>query len=124
MDSENELSYHQVKTRRFVLDNNHKCQIKRKHSSTHVSLAASAILCRKLCRLFQISSGRDGRASKSGRRPIERTGIGLLITAALRSIKENVRERSQTFANSPSNFDCSRRTFAINRKRILRWYAS
>ena len=27
MDSENEQSYHQVKTRRFVLDNKHKCQI-------------------------------------------------------------------------------------------------
>ena len=56
MDSENEQSYQQVKTRRFVLDNKNKCQIKRNHSSTHVSLAASAILFRKLCRLFQISS--------------------------------------------------------------------
>ena len=83
MDSENEQSYHQVKTRRFVLDNKHKCQIKRNHSSTHVSLTISAILFRKLCRLFQISSGRDGRASKSGRCPIERTGIVLLISAAL-----------------------------------------
>ena len=83
MDSENEQSSHQVKTRRFVLDNEHKCQIKRNHSSTHVSLPASAILFRKLCRLFQISSGRDGRASKSGRRPIERTGIVLPILAAL-----------------------------------------
>ena len=54
LDSENEQSYHQVKTRKFVLDNKHKCQIKKKHSSTHVSLAASAILFRKLCRLFQI----------------------------------------------------------------------
>ena len=72
MDSENEQSYNQVKTRRFVLDNKNKCQITRNHSSTHVSLAASAILFRKLCRLFQISSG---RASKSGRRPIERSGI-------------------------------------------------
>ena len=72
MDSENEQSSHQVKTQRFVLDNKHKCQIKRKHSSTHVSLPASAILFRKLCRLFQISSRRDGRDSKSGRRPIER----------------------------------------------------
>ena len=83
MDSENAQSYHQVKTRRFELDNKHKCQIKRTHSSTRVSLAASAILFRKLCRLFQISSGRDGRASKSGRRPIERTGIVLPIPAAL-----------------------------------------
>ena len=33
MDSENEQSYHQVKTRRFVFDNKHKCQIKRNHSS-------------------------------------------------------------------------------------------
>ena len=77
MDSENEQSYHQVKTRRFVLDNKHKCQIKRNHSSNHFSLAASTILFWKLCRLFQISSGRDGAASKSGRRPIERTGIVL-----------------------------------------------
>ena len=46
------------------------------------------------------------------------------VSTALRSIKENVRERSQTFANSPSNFDRSRRTFAISHKRILRWYAS
>ena len=83
MDSENEQSSHQVKTRRFVLDNNHKCQIKRNHSSTHVSLPASAILFQKLCRLLQTSSGRDGRASKSGRRPIERTGIVLPIPAAL-----------------------------------------
>ena len=83
MDSENEKSSHQVKTRRFVLDNKHKCQIKRNHSSTRVSLAASAILFQKLCRLFQISSGGDGRASKSGRRAIKRTGILLPIPAAL-----------------------------------------
>ena len=83
MDSESAQSYHQVKTRRFELNNKHKCQIKRNHSSTHISLVASAILFRKLCRLFQISSGRDGRASKSGRRPIERTGIVLPIPAAL-----------------------------------------
>ena len=49
-------------------------------------------------------------------------GQGLL--PALRSIKENVRERWQTYANSPSNFNSSRRTFAANRKRILRWHAS
>ena len=83
MDSENEQSYHHVKTRKFVLDNKHKCQIKRKRSSTHVSLPASVILFRKLFQLFQISSGRHGRASKSGRRPIERTGIILPILAAL-----------------------------------------
>ena len=83
MDSENKQSSQKVKTRRFVLDNKHKCQIKRNHSSTHVSLPASAILFRKLCHLFQILNGRDGRASKSGRRPIERTGIVLLISAAL-----------------------------------------
>ena len=82
MDSENELSYHQVKTRRFVLDNKHKCQIIRNHSSTHVLLSASAILFWKL-RLFQISSGRDIRAFKSGRHPFERTGIVLPIPAAL-----------------------------------------
>ena len=83
MDSENEQSNHQVKTQRFVLDNKHKCQSKRNHSSTHVSLAASAILFRKLCQLFQISSGRDSRASKSGRCPIECNGIVLPIPAAL-----------------------------------------
>ena len=83
MDSENEQSYHRVKTRRFVLDNKHKCQIERHHSSTHVSLAVSAILFRKLCWLFQISSGKDGKDSKSGRRPIERTGIVPPIPAAL-----------------------------------------
>ena len=55
---------------------------------------------------------------------LKNIGVFANITSALRSIKENVRERSQTFANSPSNFDCSRRTFATNRKRILRWYAS
>ena len=43
---------------------------------------------------------------------------------ARRSIKANGRERLQTFANSPSNFDCWRRTFATSRKWILRWYAS
>ena len=89
MDSENEQSYHQVKTLRFVLDNKHKCQIKRNHSSTHVSLPASAILFRKLCRLLRISSGRDSRASKSGRRGIERTGIVLPILAALPLAKTN-----------------------------------
>ena len=94
MDSENEQSSHQVKTRRFVLDNKHKCQIVRNHSSTHVSLPGSAILFRKLCRLFQISSGRDGRASKSGRRPIERIGIVLPITV------QRVRLSAQIF------FDC------------------
>ena len=83
LDSENEPSYHKVKTRSFELENKNKRQIKRNRSSTHVSLAASAISFRKLCRLFQISSGRDGRASKSGRRPIERTGIVLQIPAAL-----------------------------------------
>ena len=83
MDSENEQSYYQVKKRRFDLDNKHKCQINRNHSSTHVSLAASTILFRKLCPLFQISSGRDGRASKSGRRAMERIGIVLPIPAAL-----------------------------------------
>ena len=83
MDSENEQSYHQVKIRRFVLDNKHKCQINRNHSSTRVSLAVSAILFRKQCRLLEITSGRDGRASKSGRCPIECTGIVLPIRAAL-----------------------------------------
>ena len=83
MDSKNDQSYQQGKTRRSVLDKKNKCQTKRNHSSTHVSLPASAILFRKLYRLFQTSSGRDGRASKSGRRPIERTGIVLPIPAAL-----------------------------------------
>ena len=90
MDSENEQSYHQVKTRRFLLDNKHKCQIKRNHSSTRVSLLASVILFRKLCCLFQISSGKDGRASKSQRRPIEHTGIVLPIPAALPLAQTNL----------------------------------
>ena len=34
MDSENEQSYHLVKTWRSALDNKHKYQIKRNHSST------------------------------------------------------------------------------------------
>ena len=79
MDSENKKSYHQVKTRRFVLDNKNKCQIKRNHSSTHVPLAASAILFWKPCRLIHISSGRDGRASKSGRRPFELNTLELFF---------------------------------------------
>ena len=83
MDSENKQSYHQVLTRRFVFDNKHKCQIKKKKSSNDVSLAASAILFRKLCRLFHSIFGRDGRGSKSGRRPIEHTGIVIPIPAAL-----------------------------------------
>ena len=94
MDSENEQSSHQVKTLRFVLDNKHKCQIKRNHSSTHVSLPASAILFPKLCCLFQISSGRNGRASKSGRRPIERTGIVLPTPAALPLAQTNLLYKS------------------------------
>ena len=89
MDSENEQSYHQVKTRRFVLDNKYKCQIKRNRSSTQVLLPASAILFWKLCRLFQISKGRDSRASKSGRRPIECSGIVLPIPAALLLVQTN-----------------------------------
>ena len=79
-DTEND---HQVKTRRFALDNKTKCQTKRNHSSTHVSLPVSAILFRKLCRLFQISSGRDRRATEIRRRPVECTRIALLIMAAL-----------------------------------------
>ena len=56
---------------------------KKKHSSTDVLLPASAILFRKLRRLFHSIFGRDDRASKSGRRPIEHTGIVLPIPAAL-----------------------------------------
>ena len=56
---------------------------KKKNSSNDVSLAASAILFRKLCRLFHSIFGRDGRGSKSGRRPIEHTGIDIPIPAAL-----------------------------------------
>ena len=66
-----------------------KDTIKRNHSSTHVSLAASAILFRKLCRLFHISSGRDGRAPKSARCPNERTEIVLPIPAALALAQTN-----------------------------------
>ena len=36
------------------------------------------------------------------------------VSTALRSIKANGCERLQTFANSPSNFDCWRRMFATN----------
>ena len=56
---------------------------KKKNSSNDVSLAASAILFRKLCRLFHSIFGRDGRGSKNGRRPIEHTGIVIPIPAAL-----------------------------------------
>ena len=100
MDSENEQYYHQVQTPRFVRDNKHKCQIKRNQSS----LPASAILFRKLCRLLQISSGIDGRASKSGRRPIERTGIVLAIPAALPSAQTN---RLIVFINLKLHFSCN-----------------
>ena len=55
----------------------------KKNSSNDVSLAASATLFRKLCRLFHSIFGRDGRGSKSGRRPIEHTGIVIPIPAAL-----------------------------------------
>ena len=47
------------------------------------TLAASAILFRNLCRLCQISSGRDGRASEIGRRPMKHTGTALPILATL-----------------------------------------
>ena len=62
---------------------------KKKNSSNDVSLAASAILFRKLCRLFHSIFGRDGRGSKSGRRPIEHTGIVIPIPAALPLAKTN-----------------------------------
>ena len=83
IDTEHEKSYQKVKTRIFAYDNKNKCQIKRDYSSARVSLAASAIFFQNLYRLCQISSGRDGRASKIGRRPIERTGVALPILAAL-----------------------------------------
>ena len=66
IDTELEKYYQKVKTRTFAYENKNKCQIKRDHSSTRFSLAVSSILFRKLCRLCQISSGRDGRASKIG----------------------------------------------------------
>ena len=72
-----------VKTRIFVHDKKNKCQIKRDHSSTHFSLAASAILLLNLCRHCQISSGRDDRASRIRRCPIKHTRIALPILAAL-----------------------------------------
>ena len=65
------------------LTTNTNVKLKKKNSSNDVSLAASAILFRKLCRLFHSIFGRDGRGSKSGRRPIEHTGIVIPITAAL-----------------------------------------
>ena len=85
MDSENEQASHYVKTRRFVLDNKHKCQIKKKknilqHAFRYLlpqfCFGRSPVSC-------QISSEREGRASKSGRHPIERTGIVLPIPTAL-----------------------------------------
>ena len=83
IDAEHEKSYQKVQTRTIAHDNKNKCQIKRDHSLTRFSLAASAILFRKPCRLCQILSGRDGRTSKIGRRPIKHTGIALPILAAL-----------------------------------------
>ena len=83
IDTELEKSYQKVKTRTFAYDNKSKCQIKRDYSSSQFSLAASAILFRELCRPCQISSGRDGRASKIGRRPIEHTWIAFPILATL-----------------------------------------
>ena len=65
------------------LTTNTNVKLKKKKSSNDVSLAASAILFRKLCRLFHSIFGRDGRGSKSGRRPIEHTGIVIPIPAAL-----------------------------------------
>ena len=81
--TEDEKSYLKVKVRIFAHDNKNKCQIKGDHSSTRFLLAASAILYRNLCRLCQISSGRDGRASTIGIRSIEHTRIVLPLLAAL-----------------------------------------
>ena len=67
----------------LYLTTNTNVKLKKKKSSNDVSLAASAILFRKLCRLFHSIFGRDGRGSKSGRRPIEHTGIVIPIPAAL-----------------------------------------
>ena len=72
-----------MKTRTFARDNKNKCQIKTDHSLTRWSLVVSAILFWNLCQLCQISSGRDGTASKIRRHPIEHTGIALPILAAL-----------------------------------------
>ena len=83
VDTEHEKSYQKVKTRTFAHDNKNKSQIKRDHSSTRFSLAAFAILFWNLCRPCQILGGRDGRAYKIVRRPIEHTGIALRILAAL-----------------------------------------
>ena len=67
----------------LYLTTNTNVKLKKKNSSNDVSLAASAILFRKLCRLFHSIFGRDGRGSKGGRRPIEHTGIVIPIPAAL-----------------------------------------
>ena len=83
MDTKHEQSYHQSKTQIFAHDNKNKCQNKRNHSPTRVLLTASIILFQNHCRLFQISSGRDGRASESSRCPIESMGIALPILAPL-----------------------------------------
>ena len=76
MDSEKEKSYHQVKTRTLYLTTKRNVKLK----ETILQLAFRWLLP-LFC--FQISSGRDGRASKSVRRQIERTRVVLPIPTAL-----------------------------------------
>ena len=52
--TEHEKSNHKVKTLIFAHENKNKSQIKRDHSSTRFSLAASTILLQNLCQLCQI----------------------------------------------------------------------
>ena len=93
-----------------------KANVKRDHSSTHFSLAASAFLYRNLCRLYQIWSGRDGRASKIGRRPVKHTGILLPLLAALPLAQTNHLIENQVTAVEcwhPQN-DCNTLGFFFN----------
>ena len=89
IDTEHEKYYQKVKTQTIAQDNKNKCQIKRDHSPTRISLTASDFLFRNLCRLCQISSERDSRASKIGSRPKKHTGIALPILETLPLAKTN-----------------------------------
>ena len=95
--ADHEKSYHKVKGRIFAHDNKSKCQIKIDHSSTHFSLAASAILYRNLPSLPNIV-WRDSRASKIGRCPIKHTGIVLPLLAALLLAQTNRLTENQVTA--------------------------
>ena len=88
MDSEKKKSYHHVKSRKFAHDNKNKCQ-KKSFFNSHFVSCFLHFFFRKFCWLLQIPSGRDGRASKSERPPIELTRIVLPILAALLLVQTN-----------------------------------